>query len=426
MTNHHLPIEYDVPDLGCPLESALCESRMVYYFAALRDIIKTQEATFHPDLSDEEKKCKNLVNFVEPGLVITQMATGEKPFPSAYMHAPVSFDDIKLFLDKNKGYFSQEYPTASPHFVPDGSNTKDISLIKIMDDLDSDCEFIDFDDRLADEGLKTELIFCIMVNRTHKRISLVFRGTVNFKDMLVDGNFWRSSNDLIQEITTNGASVHSGFKGYLTRKTKLGGGSQFENLSAVLKELYAYKGNGRDYSDHKLLISGHSLGGSLAQLCSFLIGGSPTLKFIPSPIRAVTVASPVVGDKNFFKAYRELEKEGRLRHIRISNDKDIICGDPTPHRAYVQTGVNIHVKENGVAEMAYSNTRHCIQLLSTDPLGHHMIYTPGGYFERLFGKDPTTGEFINKDILDMTTQQMYDAYADLGAEDEKEGGCILS
>lgn len=408
---YHLPSKYDVPDLGCPLESALIESRMVYYFASIREIVKEHEATFHLDLTDEEKKCKTLVNFDTPALIITQQSDF-KPFPSTFMHAPVTFAAIKEFLEKNKKYIKQDGMTDYPVFVPEGDNTVDVSLIKIMSDMDSDCEFIDFDDRLSEEGLKSELIFSVMINRTHKRISLVFRGTVNLKDGLIDGNFWRSSHKLIEEITDNGATVHSGFKHYLLRETELGGGSQFENISNVLKELYAYKENGRDYSNHKLMISGHSLGGSLAQLSSFLIGGSSDLKFIPSPIRAITYASPVVGDQQFFDAYRVLEKSGRLRHIRISNTQDIITGDPTPYRAYVQTGVNIHVKDNEPAEVAYSNTRHCITLVSTDPLSRHGIYAQGGYFDRLWCRDDK-GELINKELLETSTEDIYKKYAGL-------------
>lgn len=422
----HAPDKYDVPKMGLPLEDALIESRMVYYFASIRSIVKEHEATFNEELSEEDKKCKVLVNFDEPGSVVTQRSDF-KPFPSTYMHAPVAFDAIKSFLKKNKKYIKQDKMTDYPSFVPEGTNTVDVALITIMDDMEADCEFIDFDDRLSEEGLKSELVFAVMINRTHKRISIIFRGTVSLKDGLMDGNFWRSSHKLIEDITDNGALVHSGFKNYLLRETKLGSGSQFQNIQNVLKELYFYKENGRDYSDHKLMISGHSLGGSLAQFSSFLIAGSSELKFIPSPIRAITMASPVVGDKNFFNAYRELEKKGRLRHIRISNTQDIITGDPTPHRAYVQTGVNIHVNEDEVAEAAYSNTRHCISLVSGDPLSHHGIYTEGGYFNRLFSRhpdDPT--KFTNQEILDMTTEEIYAAYAGLDEEDEESKGCILS
>jgi len=420
----HAAEHYNVPVMGLPLESALIESRLVYYFATIRSIVKQHEATFNEDLSAEEKEETKLVNFDSPDLVLS-LTSDNKPFPSTYMHAPVGFPDIIKFLKNNIGYIKQREMTDYPEFVPDGSNKKHASMINIMEDLKSDCEFIDFDDRLAEEALKSELIFCVMINRTHKRISLVFRGTVSPKDGLVDGNFWRSTHEKIEEITNNGAKVHSGFKGYLLKETKLGGGSQFQNISAVLKELYAYKEFGRDYSDHKLMISGHSLGGSLAQFASFLIAGSPDLKFIPSPIRAITYASPVVGDQNFFNAYRELEKKGRLRHIRLSNTQDIITGDPTPYRAYVQTGVNIHLKENAPAEVAYSNTRHCVTLLCTDPLARHGIYSEGGYFERLYAKD-AEGNFLNAHILTKTTEEMYKDYADLDRADDKSKGCILS
>ena len=211
---------------------------------------------------------------------------------------------------------------------------------------------------------------------------------------------------------------------YLCEKTKITGkDSQFENIFRVLKEVYAYKENGLDYSDYKLVLTGHSLGGALAQLATFLIAGNPDAGFIPSPVTGVTYASPVVGTGNFFKAFRELEKSGRIRHIRVSNDKDIIPGNP--FFSYKQTGVNIHLFENKTAEVAYENTRHCLMLMSLDPLGRHSIFEEGGYYERLYDKD-ADGCFYNSHILGMTVEEIYKEYAHLEDDDFDKKSCTIA
>lgn len=417
---------YDVPVFDLPLESSLIMSRLIYYFADVRDIVRDHEATLsnNRDLSEEEKKEAILVEFDSPALVWTQ-ESADKVFPSTYMHNPVTFPAIIEFLNKNRGYIKQDSMTDYPTFVPDGSNTAPQAMLNILDDLDDfDADIVDFDDQFCEEGCATELIFSIIVDRTSKTTTVFFRGTVNTTDMMKDANFWPKTHPLVEKVTDNGALVHSGFCNYLCKHTNItGGDSQFDNVFRILKEVYAYKKNGRDYSDHKLVLSGHSLGGALAQLMTFLVGGNPEATFVPSPVTGITYASPVVGNQDFFDAFRKMEKEGRVRHVRVSNDKDIIPGNPFVH--YVQTGVNIHLYEKKAAEVAYENTRHCLGLLSTDPMGRHSIFNDGGYYERLYKKD-ADGAFLNKHVLGETVEQLYEEHARLGEEDKPRGGCILS
>jgi predicted lipase len=298
-------------------------------------------------------------------------------------------------------------------------------MLNILDDLgDFDAEIVDFDDQFSEKGGATELIFSIIVDRTNKNVTVVFRGTVNTKDILVDGNFWPTSHRLIEKVTTNGAKVHSGFCHYLCDHTNItGNDSQFDNIYRILKEVYAYKKDGHDYSKYKLVLSGHSLGGALAQLSTFLIAGLPDSDFIPSPVTGVTYASPVVGNRAFFDTMRKMEKANRVRHIRVSNSKDIIPGNP--FWSYVQTGVNIHLKEDVPAEVKYENTKHCLSLLSMDPMGRHSIFEEGGYYERLYDKDKD-GNYINIHFLGSTVEDLYKNYANLDEEDVAKSSCSLS
>jgi hypothetical protein len=416
----HAASHYELPIFDLPLESSLIMSRMVYYFASVRDIVRDHAANIddNKDLTEEEiKERGGLVKFDMPALVWTQ-DTDYKVFPSTYMHNPITFPAIIDFLERNRKYIKQDEMTDYPTFVPDGSNTTPQAMLQVLDDMAEqfDADIIDFDDQFSENALETELIFSVIVNRSAKTISVIYRGTVNTKDMSADANFVPRTHPLVEKVTDNGAKVHSGFLEYICKHTDLSDGdSQFDNIFRILKEVYAYKDQrGRDYSDYKLVLTGHSLGGALAQLSSFLIAGNPDASFIPSPVEAITYASPVCGEEMFFRAYRKLEKEGRLRHIRISNDKDIITGNPFWH--YVQTGVNIHLFENKVAEVAYKNTRHCVSLLSSDPMGRHAIFEEGGYYERLYDKD-ADGKFINSHILGETVEQLYETYAGLDKDD---------
>ena len=62
--------------------------------------------------------------------------------------------------------------------------------------------------------------------------------------------------------------------------------------------------SGRDYSDYELYVTGHSLGGGLAQLTGFALAGSEKCTNIPSPITTISFASPTAGDEEYNKAFQ--------------------------------------------------------------------------------------------------------------------------
>ena len=109
------------------------------------------------------------------------------------------------------------------------------------------------------------------------------------------------------------------------------GKSKFYQILATLKELYAYKDEeaGRDYSDYDLYVTGHSLGGALAQLLAFTLAGSKDSDFLPKPVTAISYASPQVGKSGYLRAFEKLEKDGKLRHIRVSNEGDVVPVAPS-------------------------------------------------------------------------------------------------
>lgn len=181
-----------------------------------------------------------------------------------------------------------------------------------------------------------------------------------------------------------------------------------------MKEIY----DKEEYKDYGLLVTGHSLGGALTQLLSFMLAGSQRADFLPKPILGISFASPVVGDQVFREVSQEFEKERKLRHIRVSNKNDVVPGTPPSipfvSGEFTQTGINIHVKPEEKAEVGYRNTKSILsQLTWWNPfksIGCHSLELDDSYKRRLYCKD-ANGEYLNKELLGMSVRELYETYA---------------
>lgn len=174
------------------------------------------------------------------------------------------------------------------------------------------------------------------------------------------------------------------------------GKTKYDQIVHILNQIFAEK----QYEDFNLYITGHSLGGGLTQLLAFTLAGSSSAKAIPKPINAISYASPRVGDKNFMLKYCELEKKGLVRHIRVSNEGDIIC--VSPQYGYHQTGLNLHVNEGAPIIHGYAKDRSFLSQANLESMELHCIKT---YHKRLFTSD-------NAGDLGLSVEELYAKYSD--------------
>jgi len=92
-----------------------------------------------------------------------------------------------------------------------------------------------------------------------------------------------------------------------------------------------------------------------------------SVKFLPKKVTALTFASPVAGNYDYNKEFQALEKMGILRHIRVTNEGDVV---PTNEislpfslaiagntREYTQNGVNLHLLPDKELVAGYRNTK---------------------------------------------------------------------
>lgn len=86
----------------------------------------------------------------------------------------------------------------------------------------------------------------------------------------------------------------------------------------------------------------------MTQLLAYRLAAEGRLKdVIPvgTPITAVSFASPQVGNNAYNEAFSRFEREGVLRHIRVSNAGDVVPVAPVFLR-YTQTGLHLFLEED--------------------------------------------------------------------------------
>ena len=96
------------------------------------------------------------------------------------------------------------------------------------------------------------------------------------------------------------------------------------------------------------------MGGALTQLLLCALAGYPCPKDYPTPITAISFASPQVGDGGWLDAYQSLDKKGRLHHVCLFNKGDYIAVQPAiPLIGYTKTGVGATLRRDKKASAGY-------------------------------------------------------------------------
>jgi len=255
---------------------------------------------------------------------------------------PKNSADIEKDLKKTKEYSKQisDHNIGSIESINKGFGDAQSLIVHTIDD-----DFSGTEDEYDDE-----CTWAITINHLKKRIAVVFRGStvkgdwradfsLNFTDMKLHGP--KSTDPVI-------GKVHQGFHHYLYGDTKLGSDQRTickaETILGELQALFI------KHNDYKLYVTGHSLGAALSTLFSFRAAydsGIPN-----KPVMNISYASPYVGNWEFRKHFQELEKEGKIRHIRVSNEDDVV---PLAPNVGLHWGFPVLYKHVGLNIKLYSN-----------------------------------------------------------------------
>ena len=198
---------------------------------------------------------------------------------------------------------------------------------------------------INDSKNNAELVYAITANKDLKRITVVFRGSVDGKD-------WVGNLDLGSALDPNPiqedyegkkdtVEIRKGFWRFLLNPRADNGRNKYDEIADKVHE-YGRELGGEDY---QLEVTGHSLGGVLATLFGFY--ASTDARFNRHHrVEVRTFGSPIPGKVSFAAAFRHQEDAGRLSHARF-----VMARDPVPQMRFL--------------DKHYAHTGHRIEL-STD------------------------------------------------------------
>ena len=138
---------------------------------------------------------------------------------------------------------------------------------------------------------------CIIYkNIKDKRYVIIFRGTESPED-------WKNNLNVLKIEINKGITVHNGYYNQLI----------YNNSYEVIKDIV----KNCNKKNYEWWLTGHSAGGSLAILCSYLL--SQDLK--DKKFKVVSLANPKVGGSLFAKDYNTISN---IECWRVVYDKDIV------------------------------------------------------------------------------------------------------
>jgi hypothetical protein len=183
---------------------------MIYTFAKVREFVRANRDNY---------------NWYRPELILTEQGSQDKGATAmfegysglmttfqSYLKYPITADAIFMFVrnENNRAILSRIDPTA---FNVDGKdNFNVLATLERLSRIDGD--IVEFDDEYS----RKELVYSLTVNRSNKRITVCFRGSV------LGGRDWSTNlNCFLKPIDTpqglkdmglkNKIHVHRGFDG---------------------------------------------------------------------------------------------------------------------------------------------------------------------------------------------------------------------
>lgn len=153
----------------------------------------------------------------------------------------------------------------------------------------------------------------------------------------------------------NKGDVHGGFQGEINKIWDL-----------ILEKVNELK-------DHKIYITGHSLGGAMATICAKrLQEQNITVQCL------YTYGSPRVGDKRWVKSLQ-------IPHYRFQNNNDVVCKVPFWIMGYRHHGKNVYIGYNGnIAKM--NMWRRFVDSMR----GRFKAWSKWQFFDGIYDHDITT------------------------------------
>lgn len=290
-------------------------SRLVYQFAALVDLARSPESAI-------SIPAEILEEYRDQRLDVRNRSGGHG----------LSFDRI---YDQ---FVGQADELKKAKVVNDYDLTVVERMKAIEDGKPGDGLFLEVFDSLHN---KYECVYGVFKDEFNKRIIVAFRGSTTRNDWLMNLSAQLTDMQTPPELRgkldgelNEHVKVHRGFYEYIFDNEAQKGQQVYDKIVADIKP-FVEKG-------YVICVTGHSLGAAMSSLLAFKLAGSKE-DWVPKPISCISLASPFVGGSGFRTAFQQLERDGLLRYLRITNSRDSVPTIPPFAPSIFHSGRYFHV-----------------------------------------------------------------------------------
>lgn len=326
------PIDPNRPSVHEEALEMLTGSLLIYIFADLRKLAR--EGVIDSKGIDQDP------------IAVRQVMEAIREHKEALEKYAINHDDLNQRLTMLKNMHEQAKLTAEANgdastligkMLQEGPQAA-IAALKAQEELPDVKESVlsQFNEVENTQGV----VYGIAVNHLHKRVTIIFRGSVTQQDFITDARSAQKKVEspvhaLVEEAPQR-IGIHTGFYTYLFAKDDID-----ENKLRCQRILDDAKELLKENPGYRLYLTGHSLGGALSALCGFYAANDDEL-IEHGPVVVISIASPQVGNKKFCDSFHVLEKLGRLQHLRVANKEDMITHLPFVHiKAHVLSPVAV-------------------------------------------------------------------------------------
>ncbi|KAJ9060183.1 hypothetical protein DSO57_1033578 [Entomophthora muscae] len=162
----------------------------------------------------------------------------------------------------------------------------------------------------------------VAVNTARKEIILAFRGTHSNTNWVENVVFSQTSINVTPQ-----ASVHTGFKNIAD--------AMAPEFIHILKRLLAKW----HYKDYDVVVTGHSLGGAVAQIASIQVHRD--LKIGWERVKVITFGQPRVGNLDFARWFNQQP----VMYTRVVNENDLVPHVPPIFTGYMHTHLERYIEK---------------------------------------------------------------------------------
>lgn len=163
--------------------------------------------------------------------------------------------------------------------------------------------------------------------RYNDDLFIVFRGSDGTPDWIDNFKFWKRDTPYRESGTKKRIKIHSGF---------LGQYMLIRNIVHAKVEKHL-----QEYPSSKIYVSGHSLGGALAQVCAIDVQYNffPFILEATDRLECITFGSTRVGNWAFKKSFNKRVLNAR----RYVNGDDVVCKIPPSIMFFKHTAMKIKI-----------------------------------------------------------------------------------